>query len=249
MSLKAMLWALEECPVDDPTALLVIIAIADRADENGLNAWPAQSAIAERARCSERTVRRKLADLELAGVICRGDQDLVSHFRPDRRPVVWDLPMVTGGQNVLPLSANGGTPGAERGDNCVRQTVHSLLRNETVPSPGDSDEPPQQAKGELQREDTEPLVRELANVLKSRGDKIPRTPHDWRKHARLLIDVDKRDPVEALEVLRWAVNDPFWAPNIKSMKTFRAKYDVVRHKSELDRRRNPVSRAEGWLAL
>lgn len=91
MSLNVITWALERAPVTEPTQILLLIALADRARNDGTCAWPSQKWLANRARCSDRTVRRHLAALEEAGLIRRGDQRVVSHFRADLRPVVWDL--------------------------------------------------------------------------------------------------------------------------------------------------------------
>lgn len=94
MSHRATGWVLYDAPVKDATQVLILWALADRANDDGTAAWPAQQWIADRARCSTRTVRRHLADLEEQGIIRRGDQELVSHFRADSRPVVWDIVMV-----------------------------------------------------------------------------------------------------------------------------------------------------------
>ena len=61
MSLKAMIWVMEDAPVESHTELVVLYALADRAHDDGTAAWPSQDWIAERARCSTRTVRRGLA--------------------------------------------------------------------------------------------------------------------------------------------------------------------------------------------
>lgn len=147
MSLKAMLWVLESAPVANHVELAILFALADRAADDGTAAWPAQSWIATRSRCSSRTVIRHLKNLEADGVIRRGDQNLVSHLRPDRRPVVWDInlrlgpdaPRTTGrgdsvspreeprGDSVTPRDEstgchtvhNGVTDGAQRGDTAV----------------------------------------------------------------------------------------------------------------------------------
>ena len=138
MSLKALVWAMENEEVTDQIEVLVLYALADRADDNGCGAYPSQEWIAKRARCSVRTVRRKLQSLECNGVIRRGDQDLVSHYRADRRPTVWDIAIhdrthrpgghddradshdTTGGQP----RHHGRTLTTERPDTSVRQTVH-----------------------------------------------------------------------------------------------------------------------------
>jgi hypothetical protein len=86
-----MLWALETAPVDDQGQLLVLIALADRAGDDGTAAWPSISWIAERARCSTRTVIRHLHALRATGLISLGDQQLVAHLAANRRPQVYDL--------------------------------------------------------------------------------------------------------------------------------------------------------------
>lgn len=132
-----MVWALEEAPVDDAQTLLVLIALAERADEEGRAAFPAKPWLAKRARCSTRTVQRHLNALRAGGLIIEGDQSLVQHYRADRRPVVYDLALrITRGDSVTPLelaAAGGETPevgtgshaGSPRGDTRVLQTVPS----------------------------------------------------------------------------------------------------------------------------
>lgn len=91
MSIPAIVWALKVAPVSDPTQALVLVALAETAKPDGTEARAAQATYANWARSSERTLRRHLRALEMAGLIRRGDQSLVAHLRPDRRPVVWDL--------------------------------------------------------------------------------------------------------------------------------------------------------------
>lgn len=108
MSLNVILWALKEAPVEDPTQALILCAMADNAKPDGTEARASQATYARAARCSERTLRRHLKAMELAGVIRRGDQSLVAHKRVDRRPVVWDLAIEltrdAGGQIDPPLN-------------------------------------------------------------------------------------------------------------------------------------------------
>lgn len=93
MSVGAVAWALQWAPVENAQEHVLLIALADRADEYGRAAWPYQEDLAARGRCSIRTVRRHLTAMEKRGLIVRGDQRLVAHFRPDQRPIVWDLDM------------------------------------------------------------------------------------------------------------------------------------------------------------
>jgi len=68
LSIKAISWAFQQ-RLDDPTAKLVLIGIADKYNEDRGYAWPSVAALAEMADCTERTVSRKLAFLEEAKLI------------------------------------------------------------------------------------------------------------------------------------------------------------------------------------
>ena len=122
MSLKAMIWVMEDAPVSSHAELAVLYALADRANDDGTAAWPSQAWISERARCSIRTVRRHLASLEASGVISRGDQRLVGHLPGNRRPFVWDLDMSLtredqGGHHCPPKMEDQGGKNDRPGDN------------------------------------------------------------------------------------------------------------------------------------
>lgn len=94
MSLEAMLWALRvnarRANVSD-AAHLTLIALANNAHEDGRNAFPSAATLAGLRSLNVRTLRRHLAELETAGLIRRGDDRMVAHIPPNRRPVVWDL--------------------------------------------------------------------------------------------------------------------------------------------------------------
>jgi len=114
-----MVWALETAVVDDAGQLLVLIALAERADDDGRNAWPGKAWLAQRARCSTRTVQRHLTALRAQNLIEDGDQRLVEHFRADRRPTVYNLVMdgrspLGRGDNLSPRPTSGD---ANRSDN------------------------------------------------------------------------------------------------------------------------------------
>lgn len=106
MSLSAILWAMNRAPVDNASELVVLYALADRADDYGRNAWPSQGWIAYRSRMSDRTVRRHLKALEGRGVIARGNPAIVSHLPVDRRPINWDLNMLLVREDEEPEAAS-----------------------------------------------------------------------------------------------------------------------------------------------
>lgn len=121
MSLKALLWVMDEADVKNQGELAVLYALADHVDDDGRGGYPGQEKLARRARCTSRTVRNHLAKLEDRGVIVRGDQDLVSHYRPDRRPVVWDIAMdgrknLPGGKDYRPENSGRTAGKSEQND-------------------------------------------------------------------------------------------------------------------------------------
>ena len=119
MSIEAVSWALNTKRVATPMQRLVLIAIANHADKRGQSAWPSQETLAEYCCCSSRTIRRQLSELEESGIIRRGDQRLVSHFRGGYRPVVYDVDL--GGDEPVDNSGRGRTSATDlRPDNLSR---------------------------------------------------------------------------------------------------------------------------------
>lgn len=66
MSVKVMTWVWEHSPVGG-TERLVLLALADSADDTGANAWPSVATLARKTRVDERTVQRIIRRLEEAG--------------------------------------------------------------------------------------------------------------------------------------------------------------------------------------
>lgn len=129
MSLRAMLWALDEAPCESSAERLILVYLADYADDAGRGVFPALQTVADRAGMSRSTVKRHVQGMASRGLLAPGDDRLVSHYRPDRRPKVWDLSLglstrLTGGQND-PSLGNGGSKLAERGvKNAERGVTH-----------------------------------------------------------------------------------------------------------------------------
>lgn len=118
MSLKAIIWVMEDAPVENHGELAVLYALADRANDDGTAAYPSQEWISYRARCTDRTVRNHLKNLEGREVIQRGDQSLVSHFPVNRRPIVWNLNYrAVRPENWCPENISGRKIGAVRPEN------------------------------------------------------------------------------------------------------------------------------------
>ncbi|MEV4615265.1 hypothetical protein AB0K43_22145 [Kitasatospora sp. NPDC049258] len=92
MSLEPMVWALSgDAPVADVNEYAVLGCMAETADRDGCGTWQSKETIANRVKVSEETVKRCWRNLLRRGLIAKGDQSLVRHYRADRRPVVYDL--------------------------------------------------------------------------------------------------------------------------------------------------------------
>lgn len=105
MSVQATTWVWNHSE-STGNARLVLLAIADAADQYGDNSWPAQAKIASMARVSVRTVRRLVSDLVALGEL------QVDEFaggtlrtRDNRRPHLYRLPMVPGSDGRTRMSA------------------------------------------------------------------------------------------------------------------------------------------------
>lgn len=129
MSLQAMQWAMSKAPIKRNAAQcrnrLVLIALADRYNDDTGVCWPSIKTISKDIGVSERTVYKAIDELEAAGLIGRGSPHWVAHLRADRRPTVWTLNLGM----VKPVEEKRET------DNGVSEV---LARGEDVFMPSDS---------------------------------------------------------------------------------------------------------------
>lgn len=68
MSVRAITWALD-ANVGDAAAKLLLVALADHADDQTQQCWPSIGYVARRCQLSEKTVQRRLRQLERKGLI------------------------------------------------------------------------------------------------------------------------------------------------------------------------------------
>lgn len=140
MSIEAVAWALNTADVADATEVLVLIGIANHAAKDGTGSRAGQATLAHYARCSDRTVRRKLSALEGRGVIRRGDQRAAAHIPASVRPVVWDLVMMPGqngraGQSGRALPEAGPDTGGRLPGHSSVQDARTLLSGKPLEEP------------------------------------------------------------------------------------------------------------------
>ena len=113
MSIKAMNWAWSVERLR-PAERLVLLALADYADETG-SCFPSQDALAERACCSTRTVRRVLDLFEEVGILSRSYRYIEGERSSNRYVLTSDYrtdwPVDDYRTNRAELEAKSDTPG------------------------------------------------------------------------------------------------------------------------------------------
>jgi hypothetical protein len=125
MSIEAISWALNLAPIptdrrDASSLAIVLVGLANHADPDGRNAFPAVATLVRYTRLSERSVRYALHALEELGLITPADPDIVAAYirRRDRRPNGWDLTL-TARPAPAPATTNG-------------TVAHNLVHNRDV---------------------------------------------------------------------------------------------------------------------
>lgn len=113
MSIEAITWALHTAPIpagrNASTLAFVLVGLANHADPDGRNAFPAVATLVRYTRLSERSVQYALRTLEDLGLITPSDPDIVAAYvkRADRRPNGWDLPIHSTVHRVIHSRGDG----------------------------------------------------------------------------------------------------------------------------------------------
>lgn len=114
MSIEAITWALNKAPIphdrrDASSLAIVLVGLANHADPDGRNAFPAVSTLVRYTRLSERSVQYALRALEDLELITPSDPEIVAAYvkRADRRPKGWNLVIHSGAQTVHPVDQHG----------------------------------------------------------------------------------------------------------------------------------------------
>lgn len=138
MSIQAIDWVLTHERTTTGTDRVVLIALANYADEAG-ECWPSIARLARDANIGERNVRYVLDRLVAAGLVERVRQGATNgRIRPDRRPNLYRLTLSTthrdGVQPSAPRDVDGVQQPSERGATAFRHGVQA-------PAPKPSIEP------------------------------------------------------------------------------------------------------------
>lgn len=89
---------------DASSLTIVLLGLANHADPDGRNAFPAVATLVRYTRLSERSVQNALRTLKDLKLIKQSDPAIVAAYvkRADRRPQSWNLPIHSGAQPLHP---------------------------------------------------------------------------------------------------------------------------------------------------
>lgn len=114
MSITATQWALYEAPIATTQShsrdQVVLIALADRYNDDTQVAWPSIGNLAKKLKRSPDSIRRALKSLESQGLISRGNPAFISHLPEYRRPTVWHLHLEKTHESTEPEKPSSSTP-------------------------------------------------------------------------------------------------------------------------------------------
>lgn len=220
---------------------MVLVALADAADKAGL-CWPSRALLAEKAECAESTVSRHLQFLIGIGVIGqKRSRRRAASYQIDMAILV-DLQDVSR-QDILDEDIS---------NQDVSLTLVKTSQTETSLK-GTLIEPLTSAVAD-EHPEARKLCERLVDLMVANDCARPTIGKKWLDSARLLLDKDRRPFEQALAVLEWSQADAFWKGNIRSLPTFREKYDQLRLQAEgrgeltpARTRIDSVDAANGWL--
>lgn len=108
MSREAREWVWNDAPITDPRQMLILLSLADVANEHGGGSYPSKQRLAADSRSDPRTVQRHLRTMVDLGILA------VEEKATQHRPTTYMLAAFRG-DNLSPLDSPGETPGEAQG--------------------------------------------------------------------------------------------------------------------------------------
>jgi len=234
MSVKVSSWVWHEATREvSGNELILLLALADIADDQGRcrfvddEAGLTYDGLASKVRVDRRTIERLIPKLR--------DRGLVEHSkgvkgRPNEFRVVVPWARISAdnmsGNDVREAADS---PTAVQDSPTATTIFPDNSSSRTSLSRIDVADVSTSMPATLGQRFAQPLCGVLVAELIRNEVKYPDPMSKrWLDAARLLVDVDKRDPHQAKVLIEWACRDGFWRANILSMPTFREQYDKLR---------------------
>lgn len=197
---------------------LVALALADHAHDDGTEARPGQTRLADKTELSEQTVRRALKGLLAKNVIA------VQRRATPSTPVCYQF--LLGGAKLAPGTKSdvGGATLIGGGCHGGTLTINEPSEDKTSLSVVVNDD----RRGESFSTATHELCEHLARCIERNGSKRPTVTQRWLADMDKLERIDGRRPGQIQRMIDWCQADSFWRANIQSPTKLRAKYDQMR---------------------
>ena len=226
MSIRVMSVIWESAPIENASELLVLLTLADHADDDGENAYPGIARIAHRCRLSERRVQQIIKGLEARGLIMVATQGGGSYgTRSDRRPNRYSL-LMDGVKPTSPRCGNGVKSSADNPTNGVKPTSPDPI---VITSPtGTTDTSMISSLSDESSGESLRLGNLLSELMVENGCKRPTVSEKWLRTLDRMHRIDGRS-WEAIEgAIRWSQSDDFWAANVHSPDALRKHFEKMR---------------------
>lgn len=227
MSVRVMSWVWDHAQTTG-TDHVVLLAIADAADDDGTDAWPTVTTLARKARVSRPTLYRSLARLQASGVLvvehqAGGRAEMRADRRPNRYTIVMGEPQSDAPDGVSPVTPrtdDGVSPvtprEAERGLTGASTGSHSCETQNVLEQPQD-------------------LVSTSDEVLTRQQSKTGKTPRKRDPLFDAAVDACQIDPAELTRPARGALNAA-----LKDLRAVDATPDEIHQRAEAYRRMWPT---------
>ncbi len=216
MSVEAMSWVLNHCTAKG-TEKLVMIGIANHADNRGRNAWPSVATLARYANVSPRSVQYAIERLVAAGELkVQGQRGGDDETRADRRPnrfVIVGMQAVDtatdGVKPTAPRAADGVKPSAPRGEAQRADGVKPASPEPSLePSMNHDDDSQHDLTSDAEHEsssssDPKPygpdeLVQLCVEALYQHAPNLVARKRPWTRETRRAFAVERRDEIREL---------------------------------------------------
>jgi hypothetical protein len=229
-----------------PTQRLVLLAIADCANDRGAEAYPSNATLADKTGLTDRAVRRCVVELEQLSELSveykagpRGTNRyrvIMAEPQPDqtRTAKPGTRNMSPGTRNVSHPDSQSGYPDSQSGYPDSQSgypdggSPEPSEPSENHPEPSNPAPAPPAQPPESDRPEVDQLCQHLADRIEANGSKRPTITKRWRTAARLMIDNDHHTADQVRRAIDWCQTDEFWRTNILSMPKLRQQYDRLR---------------------
>lgn len=261
MSVKVSSWVWhgDECGELMGNELVLMLSLADVADDNGRCRYLADEddltydGLARKVRVDRRTIERLIPKLRGMGLLTmqRG-----SKSRPNEFTIV--VPWATASTDKVSGNASGiprqqrNIPRQQEQDSPTNAAPTPLYRRIDVRDVSTSDVA-SDALPTIYDDQVLALCDRLAAAVAANGHKVGTVGKTWWAACERLMRLDGYTVEQIDWMIRWATSDEFWSANIRSMPTLREKFSTLKAQAQREaarrQRTSPEERARSVLDM